>query len=112
MKKKLKAWQIILLIVFYPAGIIYLIVRANKKKKGSSLEIAYSEPRKERKEIKPEDRIVMVTKTGKYYHCCYDCLNNSSDWADVPEFAAIKAGYQKCKKCDWAYWEEDLKYEK
>ena len=33
MQKKLKGWQIALLIIFYPAGIIYLIVRCTKKKK-------------------------------------------------------------------------------
>ncbi len=41
--KKLKGWQIALLIIFYPAGIVYLIVRHNKKKvstvKKSSLSV-------------------------------------------------------------------------
>lgn len=35
MQNKLKWWQIALLIIFYPAGIIYLIVRSTKKKKTS-----------------------------------------------------------------------------
>ena len=31
--KKLKGWQIALLIIFYPAGIVYLIVKIRNKKK-------------------------------------------------------------------------------
>lgn len=34
--KKLKAWQIILLIIFYPVGIVYLIYRICKKNKSGS----------------------------------------------------------------------------
>ncbi len=34
--KKLKAWQIILLIIFYPVGIVYLIVCLCKKSKNKS----------------------------------------------------------------------------
>lgn len=41
--KKLKPWQIVLLVIFYPVGIVYLIVwlcNKNKKEKQGSLTVA------------------------------------------------------------------------
>lgn len=46
--------------------------------------------------------IVVITPNGKTYHSSCNCLgSNTVEYAEVPEFAAIKAGFARCKKCDW-----------
>lgn len=89
MQKKLKGWQIALLIIFYPAGIIYLIVRCAKKKNPSEAPAAAPKPSSE--------LTVFVTEKGKVYHIDPVCANGFAD--AIPEKQAIKRGLCRCKKC-------------
>lgn len=56
------------------------------------------------KKGKERSDIVIITPNGKTYHSSCNCLGrNTDEYAEVPEFAAIKAGFVRCKRCDW-YW--------
>lgn len=102
MEKKLKAWQIALLIIFYPIGILYLIVKYGSKKsdsadKNSALAtVSTSQAETQRKDAKSE-LIVFVTEKGKVYHLDPVCANSFAD--DITEKQAIKRGLCRCKKC-------------
>lgn len=90
MQKKLKGWQIALLIIFYPAGIIYLIVRCTKKKKPSEASVAAPKPSSE--------LTVFVTEKGKVYHLSENC-SRSQKLRQISEDEAIKQGFVECKIC-------------
>lgn len=89
MEKKLKGWQIALLIIFYPAGIIYLIMKYSKN--GNASEESDEEPKRS------SELTVFVTEKGKVYHIDPVCANSFAD--AIPEKQAIKRGLCRCKKC-------------
>lgn len=89
--KKLKPWQIVLLIIFYPVGIIYLIVYLCKKKNGGSDNQTAAPARK------VKDDTVFVSENSKVYHSVPDCCDMVCD--AVSEKEAIKRGLRRCKKC-------------
>lgn len=90
--KKLKAWQIILMIIFYPVGIVYLIVYLCKKKKSGSAAPS-SEPARSAK----RESMVFVTEKGKVFHSAPDCADTLCDL--ISEKEARKRGLRPCKKC-------------
>lgn len=89
--KKLKAWQIILLIIFYPVGIVYLIVYLCKKNKSKNAPA----PAPERKQ--GGESMVFVTEKGKVFHSVPDCSSGFCD--QISEKEARKRGLTPCKKC-------------
>lgn len=89
MEKKLKAWQIALLIIFYPIGIIYLIMKYTKNENTSE------EPAAAPKQS--SELTVFVTEKGKVYHIDPVCANSFAD--AISEKQAIKRGLCRCKKC-------------
>lgn len=51
---------------------------------------------------KKEGGMVFISPRGKTYHASCECFgSNTDEYAEVPEDAAIKAGFVRCKKCDW-----------
>lgn len=94
--KKLKPWQIVLLVIFYPVGIVYLIIWLCKRNKKPVENIATS------KEISnyPSADTVLVNKGSKVYHCEQDCATVQSwDYVEMKEKDAIKRGLRPCKRC-------------
>ncbi len=87
--KKLKGWQIALLIIFYPVGIIYLIYRICKKKEPEAS--APSDKKQTR------ESIVFITEKGKVFHSAPDCPSGFCD--QITEKEARKRGLTPCKKC-------------
>lgn len=92
--KKLKTWQFVLLIIFYPVGIIYFIVwLCNRNKGGKSAKFA------------PDNSsydfdVVFVNKGSKVYHCDQMCAEGRSyNSVEMKEKEAIKKGLHRCKKC-------------
>lgn len=51
---------------------------------------------------KEKERMVYISPRGKTYHVSCGCFgSNTDEYSEVPEFAAVKAGFVRCKKCDW-----------
>lgn len=102
--KKLKAWQIILLIIFYPVGIVYLIVYLCKKSKNKTTETNQERSAPARsydyKNSFPDDT-VWINKGSKIYHsdpvCADQTSKNGSDFMPIKK--AKKLGCRPCKKC-------------
>jgi len=90
--KKLKAWQVILLIIFYPVGIAYLIYRICKKKKSGS-----AAPSPEPAKSANRESMVFVTEKGKVFHSVPDCSDAFCD--QISEKDARKRWLRPCKKC-------------
>ncbi len=96
--KKLKTWQFVLLIIFYPVGIIYFIVwLCNRNKSGKSAKFI------------PDNSsydfdVVFVNKGSKVYHSEQMCASSHSwDYVEMKEKDAIKKGLRRCKKCYGTY---------
>lgn len=89
--KKLKAWQIVLLVIFYPVGIVYLIVYLCKKSKNKNAPA--SAPQK----AQNRESVVFITEKGKVFHSAPDCPNGFCD--QITEKEARKRGLTPCKKC-------------
>ena len=92
--KKLKTWQFILLIIFYPIGIIYFIVwLMNRNKAVNSNSVS---------ECNYSADTVWVNKGSKVYHsdpCCAD--TTATQFAEtMTEKKAQKLGLRPCKKCN------------
>lgn len=75
--KRLKSWQIALLIIFYPVGIIYLIVKFLSKRKGTTV---YSGPMSELNN--KVDKIHLnnakklstdLVEASYHFGCCSEC---------------------------------------
>lgn len=92
--KKLKAWQIVLLIIFYPVGIVYLIVwLINKNKHSTPAPAVNPSP-------KYDFDVVFVNKGSKVYHCEQMCaMSQSANAEEMKEKQAINKGLKRCKKC-------------
>lgn len=99
--KKLQTWQLVLLIVFYPIGIIYFIVwlcKRNKQQTTGQIPTAKSEPHY-------DVEIVFVNKGSKVYHNDQMCaMSRSVDCMEMKESAAIKKGLRRCSKCYGNYY--------
>ena len=66
-----------------------------KDKKGYKLSVKKNEERSD---------LIVITPSGKTYHSSCNYLgSNTVEYAEVPEFAAVQAGFVRCKRCDW-YW--------
>lgn len=93
--KKLKPWQIVLLVVFYPVGIVYFIVWLCKRNK---TEPACANAQSDNSNY--DFDVVFVNKGSKVYHCdqmCAESLSCNSE--EMKEKQAIKKGLHRCKKC-------------
>ena len=91
--KKLKTWQKVLLIIFYPVGIVYFIVWLCKRNKGAT-------PAPVANESKYDFDIVFVNKGSKVYHCDQMCaMSRGVDCSEMKEKDAIKRGLRRCGKC-------------
>ena len=96
MKKKLKWWQIALLVIFYPVGIaylIYIIVRYFINQKGYESAINFTFWKKQNSEL-----TVYITENSKVCHLSKECLGKS-EIKSIPESEAIARGLRKCKNC-------------
>ncbi len=93
--RKLKTWQLVLLIIFYPAGIVYFIYwLCNKDKKAAPAPKADS----------VDYDVVFVNKGSKVYHYDQVCaMSRSADCVEMKEAAAIKKGLRRCNKCSGNY---------
>lgn len=92
--KKLKPWQIVLLVIFYPVGIVYLIVWLCKRNRQSA------EPVISDKIDNYCYDLVFVNKGSKVYHSDQMCaMSRSSDCVEMKEKEAIKKGLRRCGKC-------------
>lgn len=70
-------------------------------KKPKDVKGSFSNEKVERKK-----GVVYITPNGKTYHASCDCFgSNTDEYAEVPEQAAVQAGFKRCKKCDWDWWE-------
>lgn len=92
--KKLKTWQKVLLIIFYPVGIVYFIIWLIYKDKSKPRASDYCE--------QPRYGIdtVFVNKGSKVYHAdqmCADGRNCNS--IEMHEKDAIKKGLRRCGRC-------------
>ncbi len=91
--KKLKTWQLVLLIIFYPVGLVYLIAWLCKRNKQQP-----AAPSK-----KPHENyydLVFVNKGSKVYHfdqMCAESRNCNS--IEMHEKDAIKKGLRRCGRC-------------
>lgn len=104
--KKLKPWQIVLLIIFYPVGIVYFIVWLCRRKKqpapekqnvNASTVNAKAVAAASEAKNKAGESMVFVTERGKVFHSVPDCADTFCDL--VSEKEARKRGLRPCKKC-------------
>lgn len=92
--KKLKTWQLVLLIIFYPVGIVYFIVWLCNRNKQKSHPVPQQAPENF------DYDIVFVNKGSKVYHCDQMCADSRScNSEEMKEKEAIKKGLHRCKKC-------------
>lgn len=98
--KKLKLWQILLLIIFFPVGIVYLFLWSLKQLLEFFKESKNSDSATQSKQI-----MVFVFSGSKVYHtspnCPFAVRNNTST---IPLEVAKKRGLKQCKKCLNSYW--------
>ena len=94
--KKLKTWQLVLLIIFYPVGMVYFIVWLCNRNKGTKPTPEFAQ----QKPDKIDYDIVFVNKGSKVYHCDQMCAESHSyNSEEMKEKQAIKKGLHRCKKC-------------
>lgn len=94
--KKLKTWQLVLLIIFYPVGIIYFIVWLSKRNKSG----ATAQKPSQANEPRYDYDIVFVNKGSKVYHADQMCaMSRTADCVEMKEKEAIKKGLRRCGKC-------------
>lgn len=98
MQKKLKGWQIALLIIFYPIGILYLIVKLASKSTTSQSTFSTDEK-------KTSSLMVYTAEGGKVYHLVENC-SRSKNIKQITEDEAIKQGLTECKVCCTEYQRE------
>jgi len=93
--KKLKAWQVVLMVIFYPVGITYLIYRLCKKQKSQSVKHSVGQSG-----VNYDFDVVFVNKGSKVYHCDQMCADSRSyNSEEMKEKAAVKKGLRPCHKC-------------
>ena len=102
--KKLKPWQIALLVVFWPAGILYLILRLIKggEKKTPAVQVRVTKTAGEYVDVcdRFPSGTVFVYPGSAVYHTDYYCSQGvENDPEAMPETEAAEKGYRKCKKC-------------
>lgn len=91
--RKLKTWQLVLLIIFYPVGLVYLIVWLCKRNKQPSAAPA-------QKQHESYYDLVFVNKGSKVYHFDQICASSRScDCIEMKESEAIKKGLRRCGRC-------------
>lgn len=91
--RKLKTWQLVLLIIFYPVGLVYFIIWLCKKNKNEP-----AAPVK--KSSNNYYDLVFVNKGSKVYHFDQMCASSRScDCVEMKESEAIKKGLRRCGKC-------------
>lgn len=91
--KKLKTWQLVLLIIFYPVGLVYFIVWLCKRNKAQAVPTP-------KKDDSYYFDLVFVNKGSKVYHNDQMCaMSRSVDCLEMKEKEAIKKGLHRCKRC-------------
>ena len=96
--KKLKTWQLVLLIIFYPVGIVYFIVWLCNRKKQPATNGGGAT--KHIDEHNYGIDTVFVNKGSKVYHADQMCaMSRSVDCVEMHEKDAIKKGLRPCGKC-------------
>lgn len=92
--KKLQTWQKVLLIIFYPVGIVYFIIWLVNKNKQPATGAA------PKRAAELDFDTVFVNKGSKVYHSDQMCaMSRSSDCVEMKEKDAIKKGLRRCGKC-------------
>lgn len=91
--KKLKTWQLVLLIIFYPVGIAYFIYWLCKRKSTPQIDTHYQQPQY-------GIDTVFVNKGSKVYHADQMCAESRNcNSVEMHEKDAIKKGLHPCKRC-------------
>ncbi len=87
--KKPAPWQIVLLVIFYPVGIVYLILYLKSKNKNTTYI-----------ENQLSSDIVFVNKGSKVFHYDQMCaMSHTANAEEIKESKAIRLGLKPCKKC-------------
>ena len=102
--KSLKLWQVLLLIFFWPVGLLYLILRIvkrNQKKESASI-VSISKPKGTYIDVSnyfPKET-VFAFQNSSVYHTDYYCCQSGWNGAEaMPEKKAIAKGMRLCRRC-------------
>lgn len=88
--KKLKTWQIVCLVIIWPAGLWY----SYRWFKNRNVSVA------DDNNTNYDYDVVFVNKGSKIYHCDQLCaMSQSAVCEEIKEKQAIKQGLRKCRKC-------------
>lgn len=99
--KKLRLWQLLLLIIFFPVGIIYLFVWSVKQ-------LTSTVSKSSADNIQPnksKELMVFIFPGSKVYHNSLNCpFASRQNTKSIPLSVAKSRGLKQCKKCLNSNW--------